>query len=764
MASTPVIPAWQAGMVAQSIAPSSLSFEQQRVKELRQQLFTNGFRYVPAEYKQARGDEWGDKARAYTAEIVASHTPNPSWLNTGILCDGLLAVDIDVDDAATVAQIRSLARLHLGGGPERSRENTAHTLLLYRAVDGLPKHPDLKGANDAKIQLLGQGLGVSDPKAYQFIADGVLKDGSRYTWTYSPVEFTRDQLTEVTAETLAAFLAAVAPLIGASQPTASGNVPQAISGQGQGPIVEPTPDDLVYCQTAISREREKYRALRNERNIELCKLAKMIGNFIPNYRLDPNQMYGDLMDDAAANGYIAAKGNNGADLARKTIQHNLQEGATEPRELKSVETARLLAGVDISAVKSSKLERKWPKPIGEQALVGIPGEFVRLIAPQSEGDASALLVAVLTVIGATFKRGAYLQISADQHYSNLFAVLVAESSRGRKGTVSSEAERFVKMIDVTMGERIVSGLSSGEGLIEAVRDAREEDVRQKDGSAVRQIVDTGVDDKRLLVIESEMGQVLQVAGRDGNTLSTTIRNSWDGKELRTLARSNKNVCRKPHVAIFGNITLDELQSLLTATDRANGFANRFLWVCAKRSQELPWGGNVDVIQLSQLAAQAAIAIRNADGFGRCSWTLSASKVWPSHYSRLSKEGHGLLAAVTARAATQVIRIALIYALLDGQNNISKQHLEAALEVWRYCEDSCAYIFGSATGNATADEIERMLQSKPEGASQTEISKHFGRHKSSEELQKALATLQEAGRIVSEQIHTSGRPASIWRVV
>src|ERR1017187_1274853 len=115
---------------------------------------------------------------------------------------------------------------------------------------------------------------------------------------------------------------------------------------------------------------------------------------------------------------------------------------------------------------------------------------------------------------------------------------------------------------------MLGGLSSGEGLIEAIRDARLDDAPVEQGKIpTSKLVDNGVSDKRLLVTESEMGQALQAAGREGNTLSAVLRMSWDGDELRTLARSNKNVCRQPHISIFGNITLDELQRLLTSTDK-----------------------------------------------------------------------------------------------------------------------------------------------------------------------------------------------------
>ena len=50
-------------------------------------------------------------------------------------------------------------------------------------------------------------------------------------------------------------------------------------------------------------------------------------------------------------------------------------------------------------------------------------------------------------------------------------------------------------------------------------------------------VDAGVLDKRLLVVESEFAQALQAAGRDGSILSPILRDAWDGKTLRVLARS-----------------------------------------------------------------------------------------------------------------------------------------------------------------------------------------------------------------------------------
>ncbi|MDQ3776261.1 MAG: hypothetical protein M3461_18840 [Pseudomonadota bacterium] len=45
-----------------------------------------------------------------------------------------------------------------------------------------------------------------------------------------------------------------------------------------------------------------------------------------------------------------------------------------------------------------------------------------------------------------------------------------------------------------------------------------------------------------------------------------------------------------HIAIISHVTVDELRAELTQTDIANGFINRFLFLCVWRSKCLPRGG------------------------------------------------------------------------------------------------------------------------------------------------------------------------------
>jgi hypothetical protein len=76
-------------------------------------------------------------------------------------------------------------------------------------------------------------------------------------------------------------------------------------------------------------------------------------------------------------------------------------------------------------------------------------------------------------------------------------------------------------------------------------------------------------------------------------LSAVLRQAWDTGDLRTLVSGRQKApvhASNAHISLVAHITLEELQRLLTETEAANGFANRFLWVCIRRSQLLPRGG------------------------------------------------------------------------------------------------------------------------------------------------------------------------------
>lgn len=410
-------------------------------------------------------------------------------------------------------------------------------------------------------------------------------------------------------------------------------------------------------------------------------------------------------------------------------------------------------------------EAEWPERPGPDAFRGLAGRVVAAIEPRSEADPMAILIGLLTAFGSAAGNGPYTMVGATRHPARLFSAIVGRSSKARKGDSWSPVRQILCGADPEWEKRLAGGLSSGEGLIWMVHDAIEKStpIKEKGGRIVdyqQEVVDQGVEDKRLHVVEPELARVLKAMARQGNTLSPVIRDAYDSGTLRSMTKNSPGVATGAHITIIGHITLEELQRELSDSEAANGLGNRFLWALARRSKELPEPEPFDPIELAKLLTDTEAALDAARATGRMERDDAARALWREVYHDLSAERDGLAGALTARAEAQTLRLSMIYALLDGSSVITLDHLKAALEVWAYCEASVEYIFGDAVGDPVADTILRSLRANGE-MTRTQISDLFGRHESTGRITTALAALLQKGLARSVQRTTGGRPIEVW---
>jgi len=398
---------------------------------------------------------------------------------------------------------------------------------------------------------------------------------------------------------------------------------------------------------------------------------------------------------------------------------------------------------------------KWPR-LAPEAYFGILGEIVRAIEPHSEADPAALLVQSLVFLGSAVGRGPHFLVEGTAHHANLFATIVGSTSGGRKGTGGGRIKEAFSFVDLNwVAERIQAGLISGEGLIHAIRDP----VLGVDKKGLPIVVDEGIQDKRLLLLESEFGGPLRAMKREECTLGPTLRQAWDGGTLRTLSKNSKTVASAPHVSLIGHITREELAKTLAHVEIFSGTGNRILWCLSRRSKLLPAGGGD--LDLSRPAARLKEAFDKAAKVGRMTRSGLAEERWREIYHDLaSRTSSGLFAAITSRAEAQVLRLSMIYALADGSAIIEPEHLEAALAVWEYCSASAATIFGSSTGSSLDDRILEAITSSP-GISRRDLHKRLGNHCPGKELVAALARLRDGGRAHEKRESTGGRPSECW---
>lgn len=422
-----------------------------------------------------------------------------------------------------------------------------------------------------------------------------------------------------------------------------------------------------------------------------------------------------------------------------------------------------------AAAVSAKTWANAPWPVmAPQAFYGLAGEFVEMVDPHTESDLAALLVQFLIGFGNLIGRGAYAKVEADTHYCNLFGVAVGETAKARKGTSWGQVKAPLTAVDqVTAADQrwqacVKSGLSSGEGLIYHVRDPIYQSVARKvKGETVyeNEMVDSGEPDKRLLVVETEFANVLKQIERQGNVLSSVCRDAWDSGDLATLTKNSPIRATGAHISLIGHITAEELKRYLTRTEAANGFGNRILWFCVRRSKILPEGGRIHEVDFTSFLKRLRKAVAFASSAGEVSRNPQAKALWAQVYPKLTEGAPGMVGALTSRAEAQVLRLSMIYALLDGVSFVGPEHLLPALAVWDYCEASVRHIFGQAIGDPVADTILDALKAAPEGLARTEVSHLFGRHESTDRIQQAIAELLNRGLIGIETIPTAGRPTN-----
>lgn len=381
------------------------------------------------------------------------------------------------------------------------------------------------------------------------------------------------------------------------------------------------------------------------------------------------------------------------------------------------------------------------------ALHGLAGDLVRTIEPHTEADPAAVLVQFLVTAGNAMGRFPFFKVEATQHHTNLFAAIVGQSAKARKGTSWSWVERVLTGAEPEWGPRLQKGLSSGEGLIHAIRDGAGED--------------PGVADKRLMAVESEFASVLRRMNREGNSLSAVLREAWDSGSLQVLTKGTPQRATDTHVSVVTHITIPELRALLSATDMSNGLANRFLWVFARRSKLLPEGGSLGDSSLSSLSSRLAQVLRWAQGVREMKRSEAARALWFRVYESLSSDKPGMFGQATSRAEAQVVRLSLLYALLDMAEAIEEEHLAAALALMQYASDSARYIFGDAPQDPRASRILDELRARPEGLTRSEMVRVFKGHVTSAELDAALGALSGAGAAHREMQPTRGRPTERW---
>jgi hypothetical protein len=366
------------------------------------------------------------------------------------------------------------------------------------------------------------------------------------------------------------------------------------------------------------------------------------------------------------------------------------------------------------------------------------------------------------VFGACVGHNPHIVAGNTKHHAVIHPLITGRTSDGAKGTAFGVVDAIRKLALPDFTQNVTSGLSSAEGLTEAVRDPSGADRDADD-------YDAGVVDKRLLVIEPEYRTVFARSRREGNTLSPVLRQCWDCDPLRSLTRKrNKLSATDHHIVVIGHITPTEFKSVVSDSDLSGGSINRLLLCLSRRSRRHSRLGNIPDDVLDEVAKDFKLAHAHAHGRHQLDFADEFWNEWDKVYLDLTRDRPDTKAEeATARAVPQVLRLAMLYALFDTAEKIGVDHLDAALALWYYCEASARWLFSNhelEQQRKTHGALAKFIRNGgPDGRTRTEISRdHFKGHADKDQIRAELAVLVHDGTVV--EVQKQGKTRAVTRYV
>jgi len=383
---------------------------------------------------------------------------------------------------------------------------------------------------------------------------------------------------------------------------------------------------------------------------------------------------------------------------------------------------------------------------------------VALACNDTEAHPMAVALHFLTYFAAHIGQQRFIRIGNNRQPLAVYGLLAGKTGKV-KGTARAQVVPVFDLATQKLIEeyeykppRIVTGLSSGEGLINLLQDPSE---------AIE-----GTTDKRLLIEQTEFSEVMSQNQRKGNILTDTLRDAYDGEMLSTLTLQPR-LATAPHACLIGHITPYQLtKHECFAMQSFNGSMNRFLIFYAHRKQYTPVPKTYTQEELENLTDWLASVIWKArqcmkaddyqNNMGQeMHLTPAAKEVLHDEYAGREKHEEMLpepLASLLARQREHVWRIAALLALMDMDNDpntIDEQHFTAAYHWVDYSRQSLRYLLRTANHEAQqgkaialADRVFHAIQvtNSGQGCTTSEIHKHFNNHLKGSDLSKAIDVL------------------------
>ncbi len=598
---------------------SEFSDDGARVGALRDAMWANGYRPLPVKSgtKVPDGPEWPQRARQSPPECVGEGSAvSPAALSTGILSDGLRAIDIDIDDPVIAAEVEAIARRLLGRGPTRYRADSPRMLILYRAAEGEPKQCT---SACKKVEVLGRGQ--------QFVADGLHTAGAHYEWRDGSPETTKlADLTSVTEAMIADFLSAVnASIATGLGETVGKGLPDIVPMLGRASESElrqhgeVSAREIAFAGSALARNKiELANCAGGGRNNLLNAISYRMGRMVGAGWIDRPVVESGLTDACVGNGLTRG---DGLASVLGTIRSGLDSGVANPHEPLSqddpsptIQSTAAWAKPDLTVLTggrraSPQFDTRW--------LGDILGEWAITKAQGSSAAIDYVVVPLLALSGAILANVRWPLAGSEWMEPPLLWAAIVGPPSSRKSPAMSSVVDLVREAESRMGadhEGRLRDFEVTQLIAASEREKWEVEVRKAfsaggkeaaplkpteagdpeaperqrvvlgDATIEKQGVLAAANPRGLLMHRDELSGWIASFGRYGNRdadLSFALE-SYGGRTYKVdrVKHPLPIFIRRLSIGVLGGIQPDKLNEALKGAD--DGFVARFLWAWPER--------------------------------------------------------------------------------------------------------------------------------------------------------------------------------------
>ena len=423
-----------------------------------------------------------------------------------------------------------------------------------------------------------------------------------------------------------------------------------------------------------------------------------------------------------------------------------------------------------------------PRPVLPAiALHGQLGRMAEAACSNSEAVPASVAIHILARFASTLGRTAYIEIGDHRRHLRMFSLIVGPTAKGRKGTSSEMPNRLFEAVERNLYPygllplEKLTALSTGEGLIQKVRDPYSWTTGDKEHN------DPGVSDKRLLCDISEFAGVLAQGRREGATLSTVLRDAFDGVVMTTPSATAFRRASGTHICVVGSVPETEIEKSLNDIEKTNGFANRFPMFYSARTKIVPSPKPTDPMLMAQFAQHVSSALWEASNVGLVEMDDDARSLWETTlYRQIEDRSYPeLIASLLGRRSLHTMIFAALIALFDRKSKIDADHLLAADAWMEYWEQTVLFVFSTAESNEKAikdkalqDRLVKMIDEmggvkvNHSALATKATNKYQSRDVKAVDVKRAMDALQRESppRIHTETVTTAGRPANRYTLI